>query len=308
MCLQGGAFSTIHITPEDGFSYASVELCGYDAAALDPAVVVAQTAAIFRPALLSVALSADATVPGCSWGDGLNSLAGYNPGGATSQNLPAGGRVSFYNLERVGVHAKGLRGAPLANMPAFAAQDGGAIAADLPHIADGAAAPGAGREVEVRVAPSCPPTPEALDEMLTAYSSDSDSHVSSDDGALRAPRAPKPAASTDNAALAAAVTEALADAQGLGAVLHLYEATRLVVPRKSESAVGAAQAALDAHIAELVTGRGLDDTFYVMDLGIVARLHAAWMVSMPRVEPFYAVKCNGAPHVVQFSAMPLWLC
>lgn len=32
---QAGVFSTIHITPEDGFSYASFELCGYDPAALD---------------------------------------------------------------------------------------------------------------------------------------------------------------------------------------------------------------------------------------------------------------------------------
>lgn len=37
----------------------------------------------------------------------------------------------------------------------------------------------------------------------------------------------------------------------------------------------------------------LEDTFYVMDLGMVAALAAGWAALMPRVRPFYAVKCNG---------------
>lgn len=40
--VDGTAFTTIHVTPEDGFSYASVELCGYAGAALDASAVVAQ--------------------------------------------------------------------------------------------------------------------------------------------------------------------------------------------------------------------------------------------------------------------------
>lgn len=44
--LDGAAFTTIHVTPEEDFSYASVELCGYAAAALDAGPVVAQA----RPA------------------------------------------------------------------------------------------------------------------------------------------------------------------------------------------------------------------------------------------------------------------
>mmetsp|Transcript_22729 Transcript_22729/g.40497 ORF Transcript_22729/g.40497 Transcript_22729/m.40497 type:complete len:549 (-) Transcript_22729:151-1797(-) len=32
--------------------------------------------------------------------------------------------------------------------------------------------------------------------------------------------------------------------------------------------------------------------FYIYDLGMVARLYQAWVSAMPRVTPFYAVKCN----------------
>lgn len=40
--LEGAAFSTIHITPEEAFSYASLELSGYPANGLDPSAVVAK--------------------------------------------------------------------------------------------------------------------------------------------------------------------------------------------------------------------------------------------------------------------------
>lgn len=36
----------------------------------------------------------------------------------------------------------------------------------------------------------------------------------------------------------------------------------------------------------------LDDTFYVFNLGLVAELHKGWSDCLPRVTPFYAVKCN----------------
>ena len=36
----------------------------------------------------------------------------------------------------------------------------------------------------------------------------------------------------------------------------------------------------------------LDETFYVFNLGLVAQLHRGWAECLPRVTPFYAVKCN----------------
>lgn len=56
---------------------------------------------------------------------------------------------------------------------------------------------------------------------------------------------------------------------------------------------GIADAALGA-IAECA----VCDTFYVYDLGEVARLHATWVATMPRVKPFYAVKCNPEPGLI----------
>ncbi|XP_045540385.1 ornithine decarboxylase 1 [Papilio machaon] len=48
----------------------------------------------------------------------------------------------------------------------------------------------------------------------------------------------------------------------------------------------------EAVIKEIVEEGGHDEPFYVMDLGeVVARYHH-WKELMPRVEPFYAVKCN----------------
>ncbi|KAK4103848.1 hypothetical protein N658DRAFT_513902 [Parathielavia hyrcaniae] len=37
---------------------------------------------------------------------------------------------------------------------------------------------------------------------------------------------------------------------------------------------------------------GAEDTFFVADLGEVYRQHLRWKLNLPRVKPFYAVKCN----------------
>jgi hypothetical protein len=47
--IAGGGFITIHITPEDGFSYASVEVSGFDPTAYDPADMVSRILSIFKP-------------------------------------------------------------------------------------------------------------------------------------------------------------------------------------------------------------------------------------------------------------------
>ncbi|RYO91229.1 hypothetical protein DL764_008301 [Monosporascus ibericus] len=47
---------------------------------------------------------------------------------------------------------------------------------------------------------------------------------------------------------------------------------------------------------------GDEDTFFVGDLGEVYRQHMRWKRNLPRVKPFYAVKCNPDPKVLQLLA------
>ncbi len=47
---------------------------------------------------------------------------------------------------------------------------------------------------------------------------------------------------------------------------------------------------------------GEEDTFFVADLGEVYRQQLRWKMNLPRVKPFYAVKCNPDPKVLQLLA------
>ncbi|KAL2179189.1 pyridoxal-dependent decarboxylase [Thermothelomyces heterothallicus CBS 202.75] len=44
---------------------------------------------------------------------------------------------------------------------------------------------------------------------------------------------------------------------------------------------------------------GEEDTFFVADLGEVYRQHLRWKLNLPRVKPFYAVKCNPDPKLLE---------
>ena len=116
-----------------------------------------------------------------------------------------------------------------------------------------------------------PPVPTNAASIPSAYSSDTES-LQSDDG--------------DASALKQGPIKPVS---AITAVLSRHQSTplRKIVPGDVLST------SVDEHIKALVTARSLDDTFYVIDLGVVARLYAGWIAAMPRVKPFYAVKCNG---------------
>eukprot|EP00877_Chromochloris_zofingiensis_P004332 jgi/Chrzof1/138/Cz01g04210.t1 len=96
-------FITIHITPEDGFSYASVEVSNFDPAAYDPADMVSRISSIFRPDKLSVSLSVDVAsrTGDYSWCTLAFPPSMYGCQSATCQELAAGGRISYYTFSPI---------------------------------------------------------------------------------------------------------------------------------------------------------------------------------------------------------------
>jgi ornithine decarboxylase len=45
-----------------------------------------------------------------------------------------------------------------------------------------------------------------------------------------------------------------------------------------------------------------EEAFYVVDLGVVVRKYEQWTTCLPRVQPFYAIKCNSSPAIVRTLA------
>ncbi|VVT53393.1 uncharacterized protein SAPINGB_P003551 [Magnusiomyces paraingens] len=60
--------------------------------------------------------------------------------------------------------------------------------------------------------------------------------------------------------------------------------------------------ALQAHIDSVdldTCPPGGEDSFFVADLGRVYHQYKRWVANLPRIEPFYAVKCNNDPQVLK---------
>ena len=59
---------------------------------------------------------------------------------------------------------------------------------------------------------------------------------------------------------------------------------------------------VDAFAAAAIIEEGLEEPFYVVDLGVVVRRYLGWVSTMPRVTPFYAVKCCPDPAFIAILA------
>jgi ornithine decarboxylase len=53
------------------------------------------------------------------------------------------------------------------------------------------------------------------------------------------------------------------------------------------------------YIKEKIEKHQMEDPFYVVDLGVVKRKLLQWRELLPRVEPFYAMKCNPHPAIIK---------
>lgn len=90
---------TIHITPEDGFSYASLEVSGHKEDLVDPHELLAKAVKIFNPGSITMTLTRDQFDSTAStWGAMKVCPDGYSFVGAAVQETLHGGRVCFYNL------------------------------------------------------------------------------------------------------------------------------------------------------------------------------------------------------------------
>eukprot|EP00475_Leptophrys_vorax_P043046 TRINITY_DN8162_c0_g2_i1.p2 TRINITY_DN8162_c0_g2~~TRINITY_DN8162_c0_g2_i1.p2 ORF type:complete len:926 (+),score=80.03 TRINITY_DN8162_c0_g2_i1:730-3507(+) len=268
--LDGEVISTVHITPEDGFSYASFEVMGpvcsagkgplwQAAAGSGLGDLVARTARTFLPGRLTVAVHSshvsglDMCKEGSIGHKGWASLAaprGYVCAGSVCQMLPGGAAVSYVCFDSVDV-----------------AGSGGALRGDLLF---GSLLPD-------------------LESFRSDSSSSDDEFVVVEDGeAVEDGNGAVKATTTDNAA----VSETLKNYGPKAAS---------VMAGLAPSPMGASIAATDEFVRECVNG-GLDSAFYLMDTGMALQLYSTWTKLMPRVHPFYAVKCNPDPALLSILA------
>ncbi|GAX81517.1 hypothetical protein CEUSTIGMA_g8945.t1 [Chlamydomonas eustigma] len=97
--IDGSGLMTIHITPEPGFSYASLELSGFESDVAKPDGLLAQALKIFSPGKISMAISVDQPLSVDSALIALASLPlGYSCISSTTQKLDCGGAISYYNI------------------------------------------------------------------------------------------------------------------------------------------------------------------------------------------------------------------
>ncbi|KAI4346777.1 hypothetical protein L6164_007645 [Bauhinia variegata] len=99
--VEGNAISTIHVTPEDGFSYASFEAAGYDFEDINLSELVERVLVCFQPSEFSVALHCDLHGEMLVGKFPLD-LEGYYRRDGSNEVLGAGGSVSYRSFIRAG--------------------------------------------------------------------------------------------------------------------------------------------------------------------------------------------------------------
>ncbi|KAL6294951.1 hypothetical protein ACE6H2_003093 [Prunus campanulata] len=110
--IEGAAISTIHITPEDGFSYASFETAGYDLKYVNINQLVERVLACFQPREFSIAVHADVATKSLQQLSSVD-LKGYCREESSHEELGMGGSIvynRFLKTERCGSPRSTLKG------------------------------------------------------------------------------------------------------------------------------------------------------------------------------------------------------
>ncbi|KAJ6834128.1 S-adenosylmethionine decarboxylase proenzyme-like [Iris pallida] len=96
--IDGSALSTIHVTPEEGFSYASYEAMGFDPGAVDFGGLVERVLSCFSPSDFSVAVTVfGGRERAASWNEGVD-VDGFCRMDAVEQELPGGGLLLYQSF------------------------------------------------------------------------------------------------------------------------------------------------------------------------------------------------------------------
>ncbi|KAJ0095607.1 hypothetical protein Patl1_16582 [Pistacia atlantica] len=99
--IEGTAMSTIHVTPEDGFSYASFETVGYDLKEVNLSELVERVLACFQPNDFSISVHAEVAGKFLEQ-DCLLDVKGYCCEESGLEELGMGGSVVFQKYVRTG--------------------------------------------------------------------------------------------------------------------------------------------------------------------------------------------------------------
>ena len=269
--LEGPGFCTVHVTPEPDCSYASVEFSNFEGHELSPANALAQVVAAFRPSTVSAALFVDSAAGASEgWLRPLGALKGFDQKVSAGQSTAAGGYTWFYTYTREG------------------------LAGVLPISQGGAAAVAAGGGKLEGAAIALPGQDTSSEEMEVRLSGDASSEEEGTQPMDLLETGKREGAAVLEPALPASPASETSDMDVV-----------LVGPRAHpvHSVQRAADAHLDAFCRQAIAEHGLEDSFYVLDLGIVQRRHEVWTSLLPRVTPFYAVKANPDPVLLKTLAL-----
>ncbi|KAL8533511.1 hypothetical protein ACS0TY_009783 [Phlomoides rotata] len=117
--IEDAALSTIHVTPEDGFSYASFEASGYNFNAMNLELLIGRVLSCFEPSTFSVSVHCEF---GAKLFDDLNELdvKGYSVGEMSNEELGMGGSITYQKFDR---NAAAFCGSPRSTLKCFSEEE-----------------------------------------------------------------------------------------------------------------------------------------------------------------------------------------